>query len=360
MGEAQPGRKHALGDLAIRFGCELKGDPAATVGRVATLENAGPEALAFLANPAYRSRLESTRAGAVLLREDDAAACPVAALVTHDPYATYARIASLLYPPPVYPPGIHDSAIVAASASIASSVHVGPLAVIAEEVVLADDVVIGPGCVVGPGCRLGRSTRLHANVTLVENVRIGARSIVHSGAVIGADGFGNARGDDGWVKVPQLGGVAIGDDVEIGANTTIDRGAIDDTVIENGVRLDNLIQIAHNVHIGEHTAMASLSGVSGSTVIGKRCMFAGQAGIVGHISICDDVVIGGATMVSKDIREPGFYTGSFPAEKDRDWKRKVARFRRLDELVGRLAALEALVGEKTAGRKKGRKHGGSR
>jgi UDP-3-O-[3-hydroxymyristoyl] glucosamine N-acyltransferase len=212
--------------------------------------------------------------------------------------------------------------------------------VIGADVVLGDYVAVGAGCFVGPGCRLGPSTRLHANVTLVEDVRMGARCIVHPGAVIGSDGFGNARGSEGWIKVPQVGGVLIGDDVEIGANTTIDRGAIEDTVIENGVRLDNLIQIAHNVRIGEHTAMASLSGVSGSTVIGKRCMFAGQTGVVGHIRICDDVVIGGATMVSKDIREPGFYTASFPAEKDRDWKRKVARFRRLEELARRVAGLE--------------------
>ncbi len=167
---------------------------------------------------------------------------------------------------------------------------------------------------------------------------------MHPGAVIGSDGFGNAKSDGVWVKVPQLGGVRIGDDVEIGANTTIDRGSIDDTVIENGVRLDNLIQIAHNVQIGEHTAMAAFTGVSGSTIIGKRCMFAGRAGIVGHVNICDDVVVGGATMISKDIREPGFYMASFPAEKDRDWKRMVARFRRMDKLVRRVGALEKSAG----------------
>ncbi|HAV62668.1 MAG TPA: UDP-3-O-(3-hydroxymyristoyl)glucosamine N-acyltransferase, partial [Verrucomicrobiales bacterium] len=162
----------------------------------------------------------------------------------------------------------------------------------------------------------------------------------HPGAVIGADGFGFANDDGKWVKVPQTGTVIIGDDVEIGANTTIDRGAIDDTVIENGVRLDNLVQIAHNVRIGEHTAIASQSGISGSTTVGRRCMLAGQTGIVGHVTICDDVVIGGATMVTKDIAVPGFYTASFPAEPDRDWKRRVARFRRLDTLNERVARLE--------------------
>lgn len=330
----------SLGELAIRFGCDLAGNPESVVSRVATLANAGPDALTFLANPAYRANLRATRAGAVILRQEDASESPVAALIADDPYAVYARMAALLHPPPVFPPGVHAGAVVDASAEIAVSAHVGANAVIGRDVRLDEGVAIGPGCVVGPRCSLGRDSRLHANVTLVEAVQLGQRCIVHSGAVIGSDGFGNARGDSGWIKVPQIGGVLIGDDVEIGANTTIDRGAIDDTVIENGVRLDNLIQIAHNVHIGEHTAMASLSGVSGSTVIGKRCMFGGQSGIVGHIRICDDVVIGGATMVSKDIREPGFYSASFPAEKGRDWKRYVARFRRLDELVRRVTRLE--------------------
>jgi UDP-3-O-[3-hydroxymyristoyl] glucosamine N-acyltransferase len=330
----------SLGELATRFGCELVGDPATAVTHVATLANAGPQSLSFLANPAYRDELAKTRAAAVLVRPEDVDACPVAALVSRDPYLTYAQVAAVLHPPRSFPPGVHASAVVSPSAHIADSASVGPLVVICEHAAVGEGASIGPGAVVGPRCSVGRGTRIHANVTLAEDVRIGERCIVHPGAVIGCDGFGNARSDTGWLKVPQVGGVVIGDDVEIGANTTIDRGAIDDTVIGSGVRLDNLIQIAHNVRIGEHTAMAALSGVSGSTVIGKRCMFAGQSGIVGHISICDDVVIGGATMVSKDIREPGFYTASFPAEKDRDWKRKVARFRRLDELVRRVARLE--------------------
>ena len=330
----------SLGELATRFGCELVGDPDSAVTHVATLANAGPRSLSFLANPAYRAELAVTRAGAVVVRADDADACPVPALISHDPYETYARIAGVLHPPASFPPGIHESAIVSGSATVSASAHVAARAVIGDGAIVADGAGIGPGAVVGPRCRVGESSRLHANVTLVEDVRIGKRCIVHPGAVIGCDGFGNARSDTGWVKVPQIGGVEIGDDVEIGANTTIDRGSIEDTVIGNGVRLDNLIQIAHNVRIGVHTVMAARSGVSGSTVIGKRCMFAGQSGLVGHITICDDVVIGGATMVSKDIREPGFYTASFPAEKDRDWKRKVARFRRLDDLAQRVANLE--------------------
>lgn len=329
-----------LGDLATRFGCELVGDPEAAVTHVATLANAGPRSLSFLANPAYRVELTNTRATAVVLRAADLDSCPVTALVSLEPYETYARIANVLHPPVPFDGGVHQTAVVAASAKVADDAHVAAHAVIGDEAVVADGSYIGPGSVVGPRCRVGEGTRLHANVTLVEDVRIGKRCIVHPGAVIGCDGFGNARSDSGWVKIPQIGGVEIGDDVEIGSNTTIDRGAIDDTVIENGVRLDNLIQIAHNVRIGEHTAMAALTGVSGSTVIGKRCMFAGQTGVVGHIRICDDVVIGGATMVSKDIREPGFYTASFPAEEAKEWKRKVARFRRLGDLIERVARLE--------------------
>ncbi len=330
----------SLGELATRFGCELAGDPERRVTRVATLANASGDALSFLANPAYRAELAGTRAGAVILRPDDAAACPVDALLSPEPYLLYARIAAVLHPPPEAPPGTHPSAVVAASAVLDEGVHVAANATVGERCRLGARVVVGPGCVVGDDVTLGDDTRLHANSTVLDRVSIGARCIIHPGAVIGSDGFGNAQGPDGWVKVPQVGGVRIGDDVEIGANTTIDRGAIDDTVIENGARLDNLIQIAHNVRIGEHTAIASQSGISGSTTIGRRCMLAGQTGIVGHVHIADDVVIGGATMVTKDITEPGFYTASFPAEPDREWKRRVARFRRLDALAERVSRLE--------------------
>lgn len=329
-----------LGDLATRFGCELAGDPAGVVTHVATLAHADSASVSFFSNPAYRRELGRTRAGAVVLREADVADCPVTALVAADPYLAFARIAALLHPPESLPPGIHASAVIDPSARVEASAHVAPHAVVGPGSTIGPHAAVGPNTVVGPRCTIGAHTRLHANVTLVQDVAIGERCIVHPGAVIGADGFGNAMSDTGWVKVPQVGGVRIGDDVEIGANTTVDRGAIEDTVIENGVRIDNLVQIAHNVRLGEHTAMASLSGISGSTVVGKRCMFGGQSGVVGHITICDDVVVGGATMISKDIREPGFYTGSFPAEKDKDWKRKVARFRRLDELARRVRKLE--------------------
>lgn len=330
----------SLGELAAQFGCELIGDPSVTVARVATLANAGDGQLSFFANKLYRDELRATRAAAVILRADNKDDCPVAALLADDPYLIYARIAAELHPEPVVEAGAHTSAVISESASLGAGTEISANAMIGDDVILGANVYVGPGVVIGPRCTVGDDTRLLANATLVQDVSMGVRCIVHPGAVIGSDGFGNAQSSDGWVKVPQVGGVRIGDDVEIGANTTIDRGAIDDTIIEEGVRLDNLVQIAHNVRVGAHTAMAAFTGVSGSTVIGKRCMLAGRAGIVGHINICDDVIVGGATMISKDINKPGFYTGSFPGEPDRDWKRKVARFRRLEDLAGRVAALE--------------------
>jgi UDP-3-O-[3-hydroxymyristoyl] glucosamine N-acyltransferase len=235
---------------------------------------------------------------------------------------------------------VHASAVVAASASVADSAHLAANVVIGERSQIGNNAYMGPGCVIGSDCIVGERTRLIASVTLVRNVRMGARCILHPGAVIGADGFGNAMTPEGWVKVPQLGGVRIGADVEIGANTTVDCGAIDDTVIENGVRIDNLCMIGHNAHIGEHTAMAGSSGVSGSTTIGKRCLFAGQSGTVGHITVCDDVVISGKAVISKSITEPGVYASVFPAEEIKIWNRRVARFRRLDQLIERIRKLE--------------------
>jgi len=329
-----------LGELAAQFGCELVGDPEVNVESVATLGNAGTSQLSFFANAGYRDQLQATRAAAVLVREQDVADCPVAALISDDPYLSYAQIAAALHPPQKLKSGVHTTAFIHAQATVAASAQISANVSIDAGCSIGENVYIGPGVVVGQNCHVGSNSRILPNVTFVEDVVLGERCIIHPGAVIGADGFGNAQGGQGWVKVPQVGGVRIGDDVEIGANTTIDRGAIDHTYIGDGVRLDNLIQIAHNVVIGAHTAMAAFTGVSGSTIIGERCMFAGQAGIVGHITICDDVIVGGATMISKSIDEPGFYTGSFPGEKDRDWKRKVARFRRMDELVKRVSELE--------------------
>ncbi len=330
----------SIGELATRFGCELVGDPDIEVSRVASLPNATGDSLTFLASASYKQQLSSSKAAAVILRPGDAAESPVAAILHDDPYACYARMAAVVCPPPAYAPGIHESAVVDPSASVAETAHVAPNAVIGERSTIGENAYVGPGCVIGPDCTVGDDTRLLANVTLARDVIIGKRGIIHPGAVLGADGFGNAMTPQGWVKVPQLGGVRIGDDVEIGANTTVDCGAIDDTIIEDGVRLDNLCMIGHNAHIGAHTAMAARTGIAGSTRIGKRCMFAGAGGAVGHITICDDVIVGALSYISKDISKPGSYLASFPAEPTREWSKKVARFRRLDVLQDRVKKLE--------------------
>lgn len=335
----------SLGSLAAKFGCELIGDPDAKVTSVATLSNAGPGAISFLANAAYRSQLYETDATAVVLRAADAADCKTNALIAEEPYAVFARVAGELYPQPALEPGIHPSAVVHESAQVHTGARIDALAFVGPDCVVADGAQVGPGTVLAKACKIGPATALSANVSLIDDVTIGARCIVHAGTVIGADGFGHAPSRSGYVKVPQVGGVRIGDDVEIGSNTSIDRGAIDDTVIENGVRLDNQIQIGHNCRIGEHSVLAAQVGLSGTVTIGRRCMVAGKVGFVGHISVCDDVVITGAAVVTKSITEPGVYSGSFAAEKDKDWKRRVARFRRLESIGQRLKIIEDIVGE---------------
>ena len=330
----------SLGELATRFGCELIGDPDIEISDVASLPNATSTSLSFLSSPSYKTQLPSTKAAAVILRPADADACPVAAILHDDPYACYARMASLIHPPPLFEPGVHESAVVDASATVADSAHLGPNVVIGEHSKVGNNVYVGPGTVIGPDCEIGDDCRLLANVTLARAVRMGRRGICHAGVVLGSDGFGNAMTPEGWVKVPQVGGVVIGDDVEIGANTTVDCGAIDDTVIEDGVRIDNLCMVAHNVRIGAHTALAGQTGIAGSTTIGKRCMIAGNTGAVGHITICDDVVILGKAMVTKDITEPGAYSCMFGAEPAKTWAKHVGRVRRLESLQKRVRKLE--------------------
>ena len=330
----------SLGELATRFGCELIGDPDIEVSDVASLPNATSSSLSFLSNPALKTQLPSTKAAAVIVRPDDAQDCSAAAILHTDPYVCYARMAQVICPAPSYEPGIHSSAVIDPSATVASTAHLAANVVVGERSAIGENAYLGPGVVVGPDCVVDDDCRLLANATLVRAVRLGKRGIVHPGAVIGSDGFGNAMTPEGWVKVPQVGGVVIGDDVEIGANTTIDCGAIDDTVIEDGVRIDNLCMIAHNVQVGAHTAMAAQTGIAGSTTIGKRCMFAGNTGSVGHISICDDVVVLGKAMVTKDITEPGAYSGMFSAEPAKRWAKMVGRVRRLESLVGRVKKLE--------------------
>ncbi len=333
----------SIGELAVRFGCELRGDPSLTVERVATLSSADAHAVAFLANPRYRAQLAVTRAGVVVLDAASAAACPAAALVCVNPHATFARICALLHPEPFGPSGIHPSAVVSPDARIDPSAHIGALSVIGAGTVVGARAYIGPQCLLESGVLVAEDVRLVGRVTLCRGVQIGARTLVQPGAVIGGDGFGFAQEGGRWLKVPQTGSVRVGADVEIGSNTAIDRGAIEDTVIEEGVKLDNLIHIAHNVRIGAHSALAACVGVSGSTAIGRRCMIGGQVGIGGHLTICDEAVITGCTMVSHSITRPGVYSGGIPCEQAHLWRRLVARFKRIESLAERLRALERRV-----------------
>ncbi len=321
-----------LADLATAVGAELAGDGEVRIRGVATLERAGPDQIAFLANPRYRAQLAGSLAGAVIVApaERDTGSQP--RLLTANPYACYARVAQLLHPVPRPPAGIHPSAVVADDARIADDAAVGALAVIGAGAQVGAGTVVGAGCTLREGASIGAGTQLQDRVTVYRDCQVGARCVVHSGVVIGADGFGMAWSGSEWIKIPQIGRVLIGDDVEIGANTTIDRGALDDTVIEEGVKLDNLIQIAHNVRIGAHTVIAGCTGISGSTRIGRHCRIGGGVGIVGHVDICDGTTISGFSLITKSITEAGVYTSSIPSQPHRDWMHTLAALRGLPEL----------------------------
>lgn len=335
--------------LAEQIGATLRGEGQVTVHGLAPLESAGAADIAYVATPKYRKHLADTRAGAVLLTAEDAASFVGTALITDNPRLAFARAASIIYPEPAPTPGIHPSAVVGADVQIADSAHIGALTVVEAGAIVGEHVDIGPGCLVGAGSRLGRGTRLVARVTILAGCSLGERCLVHPGAVIGSDGFGYARRGESWVKVPQLGGVMIGNDVEIGANTAIDRGALGDTVIGDGVKLDNLIQIAHNVHVGAHTAIAGCVGIAGSTHIGKRCMIGGGAGIGGHLDITDDVTIMGKTSITNSISEPGVYSSTMAAQSATEWRKNAVRFRRLDEMARKLRRLEERIQQMLSG-----------
>jgi len=336
-----PSRRLKLSELAEQFDLRFQGDGNTLIDGIGTLSEASGSQLSFLSNPAYREQLATTRAAAVLVSASDAEHCPVNSLVADDPYVSYAKIATCFDPRRPLNPGIHPSASIDPDASLGNDIYVGANAVIGPGCHIADAVEIGPGCVLTADCKLDTACRLEANVTLCDGVEIGKRSIIHPGAVIGADGFGLAFDQDHWVKIPQLGSVRIGDDCEIGANTTIDRGAIGDTVLEDDVRLDNQIQIGHNVHIGAHTAMAGRVGISGSTQIGKYCMFAGSSGTVGHIRVADRTTVSFCSVITKTITQPGtVWSAALPAQPLRDWNRSVAHLRKLEKLARRVLKLE--------------------
>lgn len=331
---------YSLGELAEILGARLDGDPDVRITGLSTLALAGPSQLSFLANSKYLPQLQQTRAAAVILRPDQAQQCPVACLIADNPYLTFARATALFVIEQRAAPGVHPSAVVAPDARIDSSASVGPHAVVESGATLGAGAVVGARVYIGAGCQIGAHTRLYPGAVLYHGVKVGEHCVIHSNAVLGADGFGFAPSATGWQKIHQLGGVRIGDRVEVGACTTIDRGALEDTVVEDGAIIDNLVQIAHNCHIGKNTAIAGCTGLAGSTIIGANCTLAGGVGVVGHVEICDNVHITGMTMVTKSITEPGSYSSGTPMSLTRDWKRSAVRFNQLDSIQKRLAELE--------------------
>ena len=326
-------------ELAQRLGLAVQGDATTMVAGVATLARATPDTLTFLANPRYRGQLADTRAGIVVMREADAAGHAGTALLAADPYSAFARAAALFEQREAAAPGIHPQAAVDPAARIDPGASIGPVASIGARSVVEAGAVVGPGCVIGEDCVVGAGSELVARVTLVRRVRLGRRVLIHPGAVLGADGFGLAMEGGRWIKVPQLGGVLVGDDCEIGANTCIDRGAIEDTVLEDDVRLDNQIQVGHNVHIGAHTAIAGCAAIAGSARIGRYCLIGGAAGVLGHLELCDRVVVTAMSLVTHSIREPGEYSSGTPLMDNRSWRKAAARFKQLDAIARRLGAL---------------------
>ncbi|WP_290675532.1 UDP-3-O-(3-hydroxymyristoyl)glucosamine N-acyltransferase [Aquabacterium sp.] len=336
-----------LGALVDALGGELLGHRDTVIRHIGALDTVRPDAISFLSNPKYRSQLASTLAVCVIVSPavKDEAAARGAAIVCDDPYLYFARLtqwwATRVRPRPAA--AVHPSAVVDATAVIGQGVTIGPLVVIEAGVVIGDNVIVGSHCAVGARARIGAGSKLAPHVTLGFDCVVGERCILHSGVVIGADGFGFAPNQGRWEKIEQLGAVRIGDDVELGANTCVDRGAIEDTVIDKGVKLDNLVQIAHNVHIGEHSAMAGCVGVAGSARIGKHCTVGGAGMILGHLTLADNVHVSSGTLISRSIPQPGMYTGVFPFDDNASWEKNAATLRQLHALRDRIRTLEKQI-----------------
>lgn len=331
---------YSLREIAAQLGGEVQGDDTVVVSRMASLTGARSGDLSFLANSKYRSQLSSTAASAVVIGPDDANATALPRIVTGNPYAYFAKVSSLLNPVVPVVPGVHPTADVHPSAVIDPTASIGAHVTIGAHVRVEKNAVLGPGCAVGDGVRIGEDTRLHANVTVYDGCEIGARCVLSSGVVIGADGFGYAEEQGRWVKIPQVGRVQIQDDVDIGSNTTIDRGALDDTVIEQGVKLDNLIQIGHNCRIGAHTVIAGCVGIAGSAKIGRHCKIGGAAMILGHLEIADGVTISPGSMITRTLTQADTYTALMPFQRHADWLRTAANLRHLDQMAVRIGQLE--------------------
>lgn len=342
-------KHYTLAELTQGLDVTIRGDENCVIDGVGTIQDALPGRIAFLMNPLYKKHLPETKASAVILSADDAGDCKTNAVIARDPYYAYAKIAMFFLDKPLPSPGsVHPSAVVGEHCQIHPTASLGANCVIGNHVKLAANVIIGPGCVVGDFSEIGENTRLEANVTLYHKIMIGSRVLIASGTVIGSDGFGIAKHKGVWQKVPQLGRVMIEDDVEIGSNCSIDRGAIGDTLICKGAKLDNLIQVGHNVKIGENTAIAGCVGISGSTTIGSNCLIGGKAAFAGHITVTDNVVVTGRTDVSKSIREPGIYSsGVGGLVTNLEWRKSSARYHRLEQLFQRVKDLEAALQELT-------------
>ena len=343
-------KAYRLADIVARFGGQVMGDADTRVQQIGTLERATAGQIAFLANAKYRKQLETSNASAVILSDADADATELPRIVCDNPYSYFARLSAFLNPLPKCIPGIHPSAVIGKDVRLSPQAHIGPQVTIGDGASIGDGTVVMAGGSIGERALIGKNTRLYPNVTVYHDCIVGSDVIVHSGAVIGADGFGIAWEEGRWLKIPQIGRVVIGNHVEIGANTTIDRGALDDTVIEDGVKMDNQIQVAHNVRIGAHTAIAGCVGIAGSANIGKYCRIGGSAGILGHLQIADNVEIASFTLIGKSITEPGSYAGIYPFSKNDEWRNNAVHLRHLSDLVKRVKALEkeieSLKGEK--------------
>jgi len=332
--------RYTLAKLAELLDAKLTGDGQCEITGLATLQNAKPGQLSFLSNPSYADQLKSSQASAILIDEKFLDRCPGNKLVTSMPYVAFAKATQLFDESPRPSVGVHESASVDASAVLGKNVSIAANAVLAANVTVGDEVSIGAGCYVGEGASLGDACKLHSNVTLYHRVVLGRNVEIHSASVIGADGFGFAFDGLKSVKIHQLGAVKIGDDVEIGAGTTIDRGALEDTEIGNGVKIDNQVQIAHNCKIGEHTIICGCTAIAGSVIIGKYCIMGGGSGAVGHISIADKVQVSAMSLVSQSIPEPGMYSTGTIQAKTSEWKRNAIRFQQLDSIAKRLKEIE--------------------
>ncbi len=331
---------YSLGEIAQHIGARLAGDADTRISGVCSVESPRHHSITFVTHSRFRKYLDNTSAAAVILREDELQYCPVPALICDNPYAAYARVTALFSAPVSGDAMQHPSAVIHPTAKLGEEVRIGAHAVIAAGVELASGVTIGSGCVIDEGVRIGAGSTLKPNVTVYRDCELGESCLIHSGTVIGSDGFGFANDKGHWIKIHQLGRVVIGDDVEIGANTSVDRGAIDDTVIGNNVIIDNQVQVAHNVRIGDHTAIAGCVGIAGSAVIGKHCALGGGAGILGHLEIVDGVTVTAMSLVTNSIKQPGVYSAGTPLEPKAQWQKNYVRFKQLDDMSRRIRALE--------------------